>query len=104
MKILDRYIGWTTIASTATVLVVLLAVFTFFSFLDQLEDLGRGNYGLGKVIVYVLFNIPSLAYQLFPMAALIGALIGFGGMMRNGEIPVIRCVGCLLYTSPSPRD
>ena len=93
MKILDRYIGWTIIASTATVLAVLLVIFTFFGFLDQLEDLGRGTYGIGKVIVYVFFSTPNLAYQLFPMAALIGSLIGFGTMMRNGEIPVIRCVG-----------
>jgi lipopolysaccharide export system permease protein len=85
MKILDRYIGWNIISATVTVLVVLVAIFTFFAFIDQLEDVGRGTYGFGKVVVFVLFSVPSLAYELFPMAALIGSLIGFGQMMRNGE-------------------
>ncbi|MGD9600434.1 MAG: LPS export ABC transporter permease LptG [Gammaproteobacteria bacterium] len=93
MKILDRYIGWNIISATVTVLVVLVAIFTFFAFIDQLEDVGRGTYGFAKVIVFVLFSIPSLGYELFPMAALIGSLIGFGTMMRNGELAVIRCVG-----------
>ena len=93
MKILDRYIGWNIISATVTVLVVLVAIFTFFAFIDQLEDVGRGTYGFAKVIVFVLFSVPSLGYELFPMAALIGSLIGFGTMMRNGELSVIRCVG-----------
>jgi len=93
VKILDRYIGWNIISATVTVLVVLVAIFTFFAFIDQLEDVGRGTYGFAKVIVFVLFSVPSLGYELFPMAALIGSLIGFGTMMRNGELSVIRCVG-----------
>ncbi len=93
MKILDRYIGWNIISSTLTVLVVLVVIFTFFAFIDQLEDIGRGTYTLGKIFVFVLFRIPNLTYDLFPMAALIGSLIGFGTMMRNGELAVIRCVG-----------
>lgn len=93
MKILDRYIGWNIIAATATVLLVLVSIFTFFAFIDQLDDLGRGTYGLGKIVLFVLFSVPTLTYELFPMAALIGSLIGFGAMMRNGELSVIRCVG-----------
>jgi lipopolysaccharide export system permease protein len=93
VKILDRYIGWNIVAATATVLLVLVSIFTFFAFIDQLEDLGRGNYGIGKIMIFILFSVPSLTYQLFPMAALIGSLIGFGTLMRNGELAVIRCVG-----------
>jgi lipopolysaccharide export system permease protein len=93
MKILDRYIGWTIITATLTVLVVLVGIFTFFAFIEQLEDVGRGNYTIFKVAVFVLFSIPNLTYEMFPMAALIGALIGFGTLMRNGEITVIRVAG-----------
>jgi len=93
MKILDRYIGWNIVSSTLTVLFVLVALFSIFAFIDQLEDIGRANYGLAKAVVFVVFSVPSLTYELFPMAALIGSLIGFGTMMRNGEIAVIRCVG-----------
>ena len=93
MKILDRYIRRNVIATTLTVLVVLLGIFSFFSFLDELEDLGHGSYGLPQVVMVVLLRLPGLAYQLFPIAALLGVLIGLGGMMERNEIVVIRCAG-----------
>lgn len=93
MKTLDRYIADNIIASTVTVLLALLAIFTFFALVDELEEVGRGSYGIVQVFVYVLLSVPTLAYELFPMAALIGSLLGLGGMMRNGEITVIRCAG-----------
>jgi lipopolysaccharide export system permease protein len=93
MKILDRYIRRNVIATTMTVLVVLLAIFSFFTFLDELEDLGHGSYGLPQVVMVVLLRVPGLAYQLFPIAALLGSLMGLGGMMERNEIAVIRCAG-----------
>jgi len=93
MKILDRYIGWTIISATLTVLAVLVAIFSFFQFIEQLEDVGRGTYSVFKVAVFVVSSLPGLTYELFPMAALIGALIGFGTLMRNGELTVIRVAG-----------
>ena len=93
MKILDRYIGWTIISATLTVLAVLVAIFSFFQFIEQLEDVGRGTYSVFKVVVFVLSSLPALTYELFPMASLIGALIGFGTLMRNGELTVIRVAG-----------
>jgi len=93
MRIFDRYVGRTVIGATLTVLVVLLAIFSFFAFIDELEDLGRGNYGLGKVVLVVLLSLPGLVYELFPIAALIGALLGLGTMMERNEIAVVRCAG-----------
>lgn len=93
MKTIDRYIASNVIGSTLTVFLALLAIFTFFSLIDELEDVGRGSYGIVQVFVYVLMSAPALAYELFPMAALIGALLGLGSMMHNGEITVVRCAG-----------
>jgi lipopolysaccharide export system permease protein len=93
MRTIDRYIASNVIASTLTVLLALLAIFTFFALIDELDEVGRGSYGLVQVFVFVLMTAPSLAYELFPMAALIGSLLGLGSMMRNGEITVMRCAG-----------
>lgn len=93
MKILDRYIRRTVIATTLTVLMVLLAIFSFFSFIDELDDLGHGGYGLTQIVLVVLLRLPGLAYQLLPVAALLGSLIGLGGLMERNEIAVVRCAG-----------
>ncbi|MCB1745945.1 MAG: LPS export ABC transporter permease LptG [Gammaproteobacteria bacterium] len=93
MKIVDRYIGRNVIGATLTVLVVLLAIFTFFAFIDELEDIGRGTYTLTLAAAYVGLSLPGLVYQLFPIAALIGALIGLGSLVERNEIAVVRCAG-----------
>jgi lipopolysaccharide export system permease protein len=93
VKIFNRYLGVTVISATATVLVVLLALFTFFSFIDELEKVGTGSYGIVQAALFVSLSMPGLAYELFPMAALIGSLLGLGTLMRNSEITVIRCAG-----------
>ncbi len=96
MKILDRYIRRTVISSTVTVMLGLIAIFTFFKFIDELEQVGQGHYGVLQVIEYVLLSIPTMAYEMFPMGALIGALLGLGTLMSNSEITVIRTSGVSL--------
>ncbi len=93
MKILDRHIRKTIIGNIFTVLAVLIGLFTFFEFVDELDVLGKGNYGLFDAIKFVFLKIPSLAYNLFPLAGLIGCLIGLGTLMSQNEIIVIRNAG-----------
>jgi len=96
MRILDRYIGRTVIASSLTMLLVLVGIFAFFQFLDELENIGQGRYGIPQVIEYVALSMPYLAYQLFPMAALVGALLGLGVLVNHSEIPPTRAAGISL--------
>lgn len=93
MRTVDRYIGHGVVGATLTVLVVLLAIFAFFTFIDELEEVGRGTYGLLQACVVVGLRVPGLAYDLFPVAALIGSLLGLGAMVENNEIAVVRCAG-----------
>lgn len=96
MIILDRYLGRTVAGAATTVMVFLLAAFTFFTFLDELNDVGRGGYGVLAAAQFVMLRVPALAYQLFPVAALIGALLGLGTLVNNSEMVVIRAAGVSL--------
>lgn len=93
MKIVDRYIARNVVGATLTVLLVLLGVFTFFAFIEELEDIGRGHYDVGLAALVVALGIPRLVYELFPIAALIGALLGLGTLTERNEIAVVRCAG-----------
>ncbi|MFQ5470570.1 MAG: LPS export ABC transporter permease LptG [Gammaproteobacteria bacterium] len=93
MKILDRYIGIAVLGSTLVVLSVLLALFAFITFVGELDDVGRGNYGLLEVTEYVLLRLPRYTYQFFPVAALLGSLIGLGLLASNSELVVMRASG-----------
>lgn len=96
MRVLDRYLGRTVLAASATVIAALVAAFTFFSFLEELNDVGKGGYTIFGALQFVLLRIPALAYQLFPIAALLGALMGLGTLLAHGEMVAIRAAGVSL--------
>ena len=96
MKILDRYLGRVVAISTLAVILVLLALFFLIDFVDQLGDVGKGNYGLLQALHYILLIQPRNIYVLFPLAALLGSLLGLGWLASNSELLVIRAAGVSL--------
>lgn len=91
--IIDRYIGVTVAAYTALVMGILLSLFTFTAFIGELDDVGKGRYGLWDAAQYVLLIMPRLAYQLFPTVALIGTIVGLGILASSSELIVLRAAG-----------
>jgi len=72
VRLLDRYIGRTVITTTLIVLAVLLALFTFMTFLSELKMVGRGHYGYLQALTYVVMAIPRLCYQFTADCSLAG--------------------------------
>ncbi|MBY0578204.1 MAG: LPS export ABC transporter permease LptG [Burkholderiales bacterium] len=93
MKILQRYLARQIFASTALVFLALLVLFTFLDLIHELGDVGIGNYHLFYAFVYVLLNIPGHVYELFPIAALIGAIFALAQLGANSEFTVMRVSG-----------
>jgi len=96
MRILDRYIGITVIGGTLLALLVLLALFSFVAFIGEQSDIGRANYGVTDALLYVLMMMPTMAYQLLPLAALLGSLAGLGVLASHNELLVLRASGISL--------
>lgn len=93
MKILDKYIGGLILKSTFIVMFFLVALLSFFTFVDQLGDVGVGNYGAWQAAEYVVLVMPRIVYQMFPVAVLLGVIIGLGLLANNNELTVIRASG-----------
>lgn len=93
MKILDLYVGKVLLTYILVTVMVLIGLFTFVSFIDELGDLDKGQYGIVQIIQYVVFSIPNILYEIFPMAALIGSVLGLSALARNSELIVMRASG-----------
>ena len=93
MRILDRYIGQTVLISIVSVVVVILSLFVLISFVNEFEKIGRAEYTVWQAILYVGLNIPQTVYEIFPMAALLGTMVGLGILSKNSEMVVIRASG-----------
>ena len=90
--ILTQYMMRTIIASTVLVLIVLLALAGLFEFIGELDDT-RAAYQTPQVILYSALRLPNLAFEMMPIAALIGSLLGLGALAGNSEIIVMRSAG-----------
>jgi len=91
--ILDRYIARAIIGGTMMSLFVFGALFTFISFVSELQNVGTNNYGALQALIYVLLNLPQLLYQVFPSAMLLGGLLSLGALASTSELVVIRAAG-----------
>lgn len=92
MNRLDRYIGRQVMLSILAVLGVLWGLALLFALIDELGSI-RGNYGVPQVLEFVLLTSPRRLYELLPMGALIGCLIGLGTLASSSELTVMRAAG-----------
>lgn len=92
MRRLDRYIGSTVFLAIIAVLGVISGLALLFAFIDELNDIS-GAYTLWSAASYVVLTAPQRIYDMLPMAALIGCLVGLGTLASNSELTVIRAAG-----------
>jgi len=93
VNILDRYIVRTILGSVLMVLCVVLIVGALVTFIDQQKDIGSGHYTSLSALWFTVLNLPLLAFEILPIAGLIGALLGLGTLARGSELTVIRASG-----------
>ncbi len=93
MTVLQKYIAKSIFASTLLVLFILLGLYTFIDFVTELDDLGKGSYQLVEVFSYIAWSMPKRIYELLPIAALLGSVLGLGNLASSSELVVMRAAG-----------
>jgi len=96
MKLLTRYLSREIYGSLALVFAALLMLFAFFDLLGELNDMGRAQYTLSYVLLYVLLTVPTRIYELFPVAVLIGTIFALVQMAAHSELTIYRSSGASL--------
>ncbi len=92
-RTLERYLARQIFAAVGFVLLGFLSLFAFFDLIHELGDLGRGQYHLREVFIFVLLSVPAHAYELFPVVVLIGTLYVLSHLASNSEFTVMRGSG-----------
>ena len=97
MKILDRYIAVAVTTGTLVALLIVVGLDVFFNVIAQLDNVGRENYTLMTLVQFVALITPQSMYQYFPMAALLGSLMGMGSLSANSELIAMRAGGLSVW-------
>ncbi len=75
---------------------ILSGLQVFFTYLGELGSLNE-NYSAWQALLYVLWGAPNYLYEILPISALIGAVLGLGTLASNSELIVMRSAGISLW-------
>ncbi|ROL74505.1 LPS export ABC transporter permease LptG [Pseudomonas vranovensis] len=89
---LDSYIGKSVLMAILAVLGIILGLASLFAFIDEMGDI-TDTYTLMDAGNFVLLTAPRRLYDMLPMAALIGCLIGLGSLASSSELTIMRAAG-----------
>jgi lipopolysaccharide export system permease protein len=93
LSLLDRYIGSAMLKAISMTLLVLVVLLVFFGLIEEIREVGEGSYRLGDAFMVAMLSAPRYVFEVFPVAALIGSLIGLGAMASHGELVAMRSAG-----------
>ena len=95
MKTLRRLIYGEVLISVTFVTISFLALFFFFDFVDELQNVGKngGTYLVNHAFSYVLLMIPSHMYELLPISVLIGTIFVMARLAQSSEFTILRTSG-----------
>ena len=92
-KRVDRLVARAVLTTVAITWITIVSLDAFRIFIGELNDVGQGHYTLAKAALYVLLTVPRRLYEMFGYAALIGSLLGLGGLAASGELTALRAAG-----------
>jgi lipopolysaccharide export system permease protein len=90
---IGRYLRREIVAAVVFVLAGFLALFAFFDFINELEDIGRGGYQLQHAVAVIALSLPGRVYELMPIAALIGTIFALSQFAAHSEFTAMRASG-----------
>lgn len=93
MKILNRYLNLELAIPIFWVMIGIIGILSFFDFIQEINDLGKGTYNMFTIFSYVALSIPGHVYEIVPIAVLIGSMYTMGQLSENSELTVIRSSG-----------
>ncbi|HKV93493.1 MAG TPA: LptF/LptG family permease, partial [Candidatus Angelobacter sp.] len=100
--ILDDYVLRSFVGYLLLILSSLVVLFLVFTYFELLSDIVRKKISFLTQIEYLLNFIPSVLYQITPLAVLLTVLVMFGLMQKSNEITAMKATGVSIYRTVIP--
>ena len=95
-RIVAKHVTKTTVLAMLGTTLVLSFLQILFTYLGELGSL-KPTYNAWQAFLCVIWGAPSYLYDILPVAALIGSVLGLGALASNSELIVMRSVGISLW-------
>src|SRR5262249_5680501 len=92
-KKVDKLVALSVLGAVLMTWGFLVGLDTCKAFVDEIGDVGTGQYTVSKAVAYTLLTVPRRGYDLFVYGALVGGLLGLGILAASGELTALRAAG-----------
>lgn len=92
-RIVDLYLARSVLLAILGTWAVLVGFDLITGFVNELDEIGEGGYTLSHAVLFIAYTVPRRLYELFPTVALIGTVLGLGGLASRSELTAMRAVG-----------
>jgi lipopolysaccharide export system permease protein len=93
MKTLDRHIGVSFLRSFLVIFTILVALFSLLELMSQLDDVGKGNYQVLDVLIFIGLTLPRRMLELMPISTLLGSVVALGLLADHNELLAMQAGG-----------
>ena len=93
VTLLEQYVGRTVLSGVLVAIVFLTTLRLLFAFLDDLPNVGKGDYDMALAMIALSAMYPSFLYDFLPIGMLVGVMFGLGNLASHSELIVLRCAG-----------
>jgi len=93
VRILTRYILREFGRNFSLALTAFVMLFVIGDFVEKVDDYMEHHAAAGDVVVFMLYQLPKVIFLMAPVAVLLGTLLTFGALSRNGEITAMKASG-----------
>lgn len=93
IDILSWYLAKVLLSMIALTLFLILGIEWIFDLVNELKQVGTGDYNMPQAIYFLLLNSPAKIYDVFPLCALIGSIMGLGILAGHSELVAMRAAG-----------
>lgn len=93
MHLLGRYIGLSVVRGFLLLALILISLFALIILIEELEEVGDGNYTWLIAIEYVLLHVPKLLLEFAAIISLIGTIVALGSLAGNQELVAAESLG-----------
>ena len=91
--IVQSYISRTVFSTILLAVFFVVSVDCIFALVRELRSTGSAQYTIFVAMQYIGLTLPRRIYDMFPMACLLGSLMGLGLLASHSELIVMRASG-----------
>ena len=101
-SILDRYIARSWVSNVALVLLAFASIFVLGELMDLIDDIQQNHVRGKTVALFYAYHLWWIAFQVAPVAVLVGVLITLGLLARRNEITAMKAGGISVFRAAGP--